>query len=118
MTGVQTCALPILAQSLAEAGEIATACRFILPQVRAVGMASEDRAKLCNLLAHAGKVPMEVRCDGQNLSAILGPWQMQARPWPLLLLPPGASIESSDARWSSDAILTQGKLSLRLVPKS
>ncbi len=108
----------LLAQSLAEAGEIATACRFILPQVRAVGMASEDRAKLCNLLARAGKVPMEVHCDGQNLSAVLGPWQLQARPWPLLLLPPGSSIESSDARWSSDAILTQGKLSLRLVPKN
>jgi serine/threonine protein kinase len=107
----------LLAQSLAEAGEIATSCRFILPQVRAVGMAGADRARLCNLLARVGKVPMEVHCDGQNLSAVLGPWQLQSRPWPLLLLPPGSNIESSDPRWSSDAILTQGKLSLRLMPK-
>ncbi len=107
----------LLAQSLAESGELATSCRFILPQVRAVGMASEDRAKLCNLLARAGKVPMEVRCDGHNLSATLGPWQMQARPWPLLLLPSGAVVESKDSRWSSDALVTQAKLNLRLMPK-
>ncbi|MEN9362058.1 MAG: hypothetical protein RL095_3593 [Verrucomicrobiota bacterium] len=104
-----------LGHSLAASGEVATACRFLLPQVRGVGMPVADRANLCNELAKAAKLPLEIRTDGSLMSAVLGQWRMQARPWPLLLIPSGSRIESSDLRWASDPIVTQGKLEFCLL---